>query len=522
VKVLLIDPPFYRLIGFYNRYFPLGLVSVGTALRDAGHEVIVYDADYNENPSVIGNACLTQYYGRYLDSFHQPDNAVWVEMRKTIEAVGPDVVGITMCTAYAASAFRVAEISKAVNPACPVIAGGPHAAVRAEEVLRICPAIDYVVRGEGEITARELIAAIADSAGGSVKAEGLGDGCRASQEDHRQAALDDATLEAIAGVSFRAGGSIRHNPPRERIRDLDAFAPPDRALMMNRDTHSPEDMGLIMTSRGCPFSCTFCATDNRQVRYRSIEHILREIRHVRDTYGTVHFTLKDDSFTVDKKRVAEFCEALARENFRIGWECNTRVDLVTEEMLRTMKWAGCNSVKVGIESGSEQVLERMNKRITIEQIRAAARLFRKVGIHWTGYFLIGTPGETTEDIYKTLDFMYEIKPDFAAIGVYEPFPETVMFHEGIRRGLVKSGMVMEDFNAVAPNHYYKADPRRQVETIEPEQFERLEQEIKDRFYEYNKGFGRLLSRARARTIQYTRSPRVLLGDLKKYLSWRGA
>ena len=509
MKVLLIDPPFYRLIGFYNRYFPVGLVSVGTALRDAGHEVIVYDADYNENPSVIGNACLTRYYERYLDSFRQPDNAIWMEMRETIEAVRPDVVGITMCTAYAASAFRIAEISKAVNPACLVVAGGPHATVRAEEVLRICPAVDYVVRGEGEITARELVETIADC------------GWRmADRGANPQSEIINPQLEAIQGVSFRAGGSIRHNPPRERIRDLDQFAPPDRALMMNRDTYCPEDMGLIMTSRGCPFSCTFCATDNRQVRYRSIEHILREIRHVKTAYGTIHFTLKDDSFTVNKKRVAEFCDALARENLRIGWECNTRVDLVNEEMLRTMKRAGCNSVKVGIESGSEKVLERMNKRITLDQIRTAVRLFRNVGIHWTGYFLIGTPGETTEDIYKTLDFMYEIKPDFAAIGVYEPFPETVMFHEGIRQGLVRPDMALDDFYAVLPNHYYKADPRRQVETIEAEQFERLEQEMKDRFYEYNKGFRRILSRARARTIQYTRSPRVLFADFKKYLSWR--
>lgn len=289
---------------------------------------------------------------------------------------------------------------------------------------------------------------------------------------------------------------------------------------MNRAAYSSEDMGLIMTSRGCPFSCTFCATDSRQVRYRSIEHILREIRHVKDAYGTVHFTLKDDSFTVNRKRVADFCDALTRENLRIGWECNTRVDLVSEEMLRGMKRAGCNSVKVGIESGSESVLERMNKRITLDQIRAAAKLFRKAGIHWTGYFLIGTPGETKEDIYRTLDFMYEIKPDFAAIGVYEPFPETVMFHEGIRQGLVKPDMTMDDFYAVLPNHYYKADPRRQVKTIEPEQFERLEQEVKDRFYEYNKGFRRILSRAKARTIQYTRSPRVLYADFRKYLSWR--
>jgi len=504
VKVLLIDPPFYRLIGFYNRYFPIGLVSVGTSLRDAGHEVIVYDADINENPSVIGNACLTRYYQRYLDSFKQPDNRIWTEVRETLVAGRPDVVGITMCTAYAAAAFHVAQISKAINPACPVIVGGPHATVRAEEVLRICPAVDFVVRGEGEITAHELIAAIADS----------------RHDANPQSAIRNPQLQSIQGLSFRDGQTIRHNPPRERIRDLDAFAPPDRGLMMNKALYSPEDMGLIMTSRGCPFSCTFCATDSRQVRYRSIGHVLGEIRHVRDTYDTAHFTLKDDSFTVNKKRVTEFCDALIRENLRTGWECNTRVDLVTEDMLRTMKRAGCNSVKVGIESASEPVLERMNKRITLDQVRAAARLFRKVGLYWTGYFLMGTPGETTEDIYKTVDFMYEIKPDFAAIGVYEPFPETIMFHDGIRRGLVKPDMTLADFYAVLPNDYYKADPRRQVEAIEPEQFERLEQEIKDRFYDYNKGLRRLLSRARARTVQYRRSPRVLVADFKKYLSWR--
>ncbi|MBN1508285.1 MAG: radical SAM protein [Sedimentisphaerales bacterium] len=504
MKVLLIDPPFYRLIGFYNRYYPLGLVSVGTALRDTGHEVIVYDADFNENPSIIGNACLTRYYERYLDSFHEADNPVWNGMQDMIREVRPDVVGITMCTAYAASAFHVAQISKAINPTCPVVVGGPHATVRAEEILRICPSVDFIVRGEGEITACELVATIADS----------------NRNPNPQSEIINPLLQVIPDLSFRMNGSIRHNPPREKIKDLDAFAPPDRSLMVNKATYSPEDMGLIMTSRGCPFSCTFCATDNRQVRYRSIEHILREIRHVKDTYGTVHFTLKDDSFTVNKKRVAEFCDALAWENLRIGWECNTRVDLVNEQMLRRMKKAGCNSVKVGIESGSEKVLERMNKGITLDEIRVAARLFRKVGLHWTGYFLIGTPGETVEDIYKTLDFMYEVKPDFAALGVYEPFPETVMFHEGILQGLVKPDMAMDDFYAVLPNHYYKADPRRQVETIEPEQFDRLEREVKDRFYEYNKGFRRILSRARARTIQYTRSPRVLVADFRKYLSWR--
>jgi anaerobic magnesium-protoporphyrin IX monomethyl ester cyclase len=494
VRVLLIDPPFYRLIGFYNRYFPLGLVSVGTALREAGHEVVVYDADYNEKPSIIGNASLTQHYQPYMDGLRQPEHPIWREVRETSRQVRPEVVGIGTCTAPAASAFRVAEISKAVNPGCPVIVGGPHATVKADEVLRLCPAVDYVVRGEGEITAIELIRAMA----GSTRTQ---------------------PVEGILGVSHRAGVAIRHNPPRERIKNLDELAPPDRGLLVHRAVYSSEDMGLVMTSRGCPFACSFCATDNRQVRYRSIEHILREIRHVKATYGTTQFSFKDDSFTVNKSRVAEFCDALTHEGLRIGWECNTRVDLVNEPMLRQMKRAGCNSVKVGIESGSPSVLERMNKGITLDQIRQAAELFRKVGLYWTGYFLIGTPGETTEDVYRTLDFLYMIRPDFASVGVYEPFPGTAMFEEGIRRSLVQADMVFEDFYRMMPNDYYKADPRRQVDTMDGEAFDRLASQVKARFHAYNKGPVRLFKRAKSRAGLYLSQPTTMLADVRKYFSW---
>jgi anaerobic magnesium-protoporphyrin IX monomethyl ester cyclase len=498
VRVLLIDPPFYRLIGLYNRYFPLGLVSVGTALREAGHEVTVCDADYNENPSVLANVSLTGHYQVYLDGLRRPEHPIWQEVRATIQQVRPDVVGIGMCTAAAGSAFLVAQISKAINPACPVVVGGPHATVKAEEVLKICPAVDYVVRGEGETTAVELTAAIADL----------------------RRAMNLQSVEGILGVSFRAGGTIRHNPPRDRTTDLDELAPPDRALLMHRAAYSSEDMGLVMTSRGCPFACTFCATDTRQVRYRSIEHILGEIRHVKAAYGTTQFSFKDDSFTVNKNRVAEFCDTVTREGLHIGWECNTRVDLVNEPMLRQMKQAGCNSVKVGIESGSRAVLERMNKGITTDQARRAARLLRKVGLFWTGYFLIGTPGETTEDIYRTLDLMYEIRPDFASIGIYEPFPGTAMFEEGIRRGLVRADMAFEDFYRMMPNDYYRADPDRQVDTIEPEVYQRLEARVKSEFHAYNKSVSRLLRRARSRVGLYVNQPTALAADFRKYLSWR--
>ena len=492
MNVLLIDPPFYRLIGFYNRYFPLGLVSLGTVLRQAGHDVVVYDADHNEKPSAMDYTRLPQYYRAYLETLRDSAHPVWQEVRETLGRTRPDIVGISVWTAYAAAAFRAADISKELDPSRPVVVGGPHATVKADEILKISPAVDYVVRGEGERSLVELLDAIA---------RGSGD------------------LRAVEGLSYREDARIRHNPAGERIRPLGQLPVPDRGLLMNEDKYSSEDMGLVMTSRGCPFSCSFCVTETKQVRYRSIDHILAEIIAVKTRYGTTQFSFKDDSFTVSKTRMAKLCSAIEAAGLNIGWECNTRVDLVGEEMLAQMKKAGCNSIKMGIESGSEAVLSRMNKGITLDQVRKAAKMLKAARIHWTGYFLMGTPGETKEDIYKTLDFLYEIRPDFASIGVYEPFPGTAMFEEGIKRGLVKTDMTLEDFYTILPNDYYKADAHRQVDSIDPELFEALESETKARFHAYNRAVTRLLKRARSRAGLYRNQPALLLTDFKRFLSW---
>jgi radical SAM superfamily enzyme YgiQ (UPF0313 family) len=493
MKILLIDPPFYRLFGFYNRYFPIGVTTVATSLKAAGHTVLVYDADCNDNPTDMDYTRLPEKYMQYLDSFRDENNPIWVEVKKAIKNFAPDIVGISIWTTFATSAFHIARLSKEIKPSCSVIMGGPHATVKAEEILKLASDVDYVVRGEGEIAVNELV-------------------------QHIENSRND--LSTILGLSYRFDGEIRHNPHRENTKELDIFPFPDRTLLMNERKYTSEDMGLIMTSRGCPYGCTYCSTDTRRVSYRSIDNVLKEIRLVKEKYGTTQFSFKDDSFTVNRKRVEELCRRLTNERFNINWECNTRVNLVTEDLLRIMKKAGCNSIKVGIESGSERVLKEMNKGITHDHVRNAAHFFKKIGIHWTGYFMMGVPGETVEDIYKTLDFMYEVKPDFASIGVYEPFPGTPMFTEGIKRGLVRPEMSMDDFYTTLPNHYYMMNTERRVDTIDEERFTILEQEIKAAFHSYNKSLKQVLKRVRSRASTYVKEPNILVGDIKKYLSWR--
>jgi radical SAM superfamily enzyme YgiQ (UPF0313 family) len=493
MKILLIDPPFYRILRFYNRYFPVGIATIGTFLNQAGYDVVVYDADCNYDPQYMDYSLLPQFYPEYLDSFQNQSHEIWKEVEKVIASVNPDIVGISIWTTYAASAFHVAKLCKEANPACVVVMGGPHATAKGEEILKISSDVDYVVRGEGEVTMLELL---------------------------RQISSGRKSISSIAGLSFRNKDTIVHNLPRDATKDLGLFRFPDRSLLMNEHKYTSEDMGLIMSSRGCPFACSYCATHRRTVSYRPIDHVVDEIKLVKEEYGTTLFSFKDDSFTVNKKRVEQFCDKLIADKLRINWECNTRVDLIDESLLVKMKKAGCNNIKVGIESGSERILKKMNKGITQDQVRIAAKMFRKVGIHWTGYFMMGVPGETVDEIYQTLNFMYEIQPDFASISVYEPFPGTPMFIEGIEKGLVKSEMTLEDFYTTLPNDYYKLDPHKQVDTINADDFIALAAGIKNRFHTYNKGFKRILKRGESRMNVYLNQPSLLWGDFRKYLNWR--
>ena len=194
-----------------------------------------------------------------------------------------------------------------------------------DEILKNTGDVDFVVSGEGENVLLELVNLLSAGNRGTQAA--------------RQEGGDVPDISKLGGISYCSNGKRVHQPARRFIDDLDILPFPDREAMLGADTYTPEDSGLLMGSRGCPYNCSYCATQiwTRKVRYRSLPNILEEIKHVRRRYKTRQFTFKDDSFTVNRKRVVEFCSALLDENVKINWDCNTRADLVDLEMLKMMK-----------------------------------------------------------------------------------------------------------------------------------------------------------------------------------------
>jgi radical SAM superfamily enzyme YgiQ (UPF0313 family) len=280
-------------------------------------------------------------------------------------------------------------------------------------------------------------------------------------------------------------------------------------------------MGLLITSRGCSYNCSYCATTvwKTKIRYRSIDNVIDEIKLVINAYGTRQFTFKDDSFTVKRERVLEFCDRLLKEDIKINWDCYTMVDIIDEELLRKMKAAGCNGIKVRIETGTERILKLLNMNITLDQFRKTAKLFKKTGIYWIGYFMMGLPSETKEEIRQTLKFMKELKPDFALLSVYEPFPGTDLFEFGIEKELVQKDRNLNDFYEISPKYYYVKNINRRIDTMSNEEFKKLEFEMKNGFHKYNMGPLKLAKKAIARSKLYLYEPKVFLGDIKRLRNW---
>ena len=403
-KILLINPPFYRLMNSHFNGLSLGLCYIASVLDKARFHVRIYNADYLNDTKYLNQKALLENYENYKVILQNPDNPIWQEIKNTVENFKPDLVGITALTGTYKSAEIIARIVRDFDPGIRLVIGGVHPTILPDEVIKN-DMFDFVVRGEGEHTFLEI-------ARGEKK-------------------------ENILGLTYRDNiGRVVHNQERPFIKDLDTIPFPARDLYINESESM--DYGYIMTGRGCPFQCTYCASKkiwNRQARFRSEQNVIDELKYTRKAFGTKSFYFIDDTFTLDRKRAKRICQSIIDEGMDIEWICDTRVDTLDEELLILMKRSGCTRVKIGVESGSDNILKKIKKGITKDQIRRAVSMIRKSGLDFTIYLMIGFPKETDKEVHETIDFARELDPKYYSLSILAPYPGTEIYDDVIRSGI---------------------------------------------------------------------------------------
>jgi anaerobic magnesium-protoporphyrin IX monomethyl ester cyclase len=366
---------------------PLGLLSIGAVLEKAGVSVEIVPADV-------------------LDMS-------WDDIARKIRGEKPAIVGVTVTTENRFQSFRLIRLAKKAHPGVLTILGGPHASMAAEDCLEHIPELDLVVRGEGEETALEICRLW--TPGGDLR-----------------------IFDGVRGVVFRRDGKITANPPRPPIEDLDALPLPAYHLIpfekynftFEVPGHNPLPAINVMTSRGCPFNCMFCATPinwGRRVRMRSPENVVREIELLKERYGIQVVFFYDDTFNANPKRADAICDLMIARNLNVFFKCDVRIDIMSRDLLEKMKKAGLFHLSYGLEAGSDRVREEIvGKQIEMADFHNLTRWCIELGIIANVFFIFSHPTETWEEAQDTIRIIEQyrgrIEGSIAILHIYPGTP----------------------------------------------------------------------------------------------------
>ena len=367
----------------YITLLPTGLCSLHAVLREAGFDAI-----------------LANFSGWSRD-----------RINRQVTELKPDVVGISQWTHNRHASFELARVVRAVAPKSFIVFGGAHATFSYLDLLFIDSPVDCIVLGEGEETLLEVVRRLEQGKG----------------------------LFDVPGIALLSDGEVVVTAARTLLKSLDVLPIAVSYLEHSVGVDTQLQAEFIITTRGCPSACYFCSSPkfwSRKARFRSPGNIVHEIECIRDRYGLIYFSIRDDTFTVDRARTLEFCRTLIDRHIRIVWNCQSRVTTLDEELLVWMKRAGCECIQLGVESGSQRVLKQLNKSITTDQVEAAAALIRKVGINLSIYLITDIPGETEEDIRQSISLVRKIRPDDGYVSPLAYFPGTRLFDDAVDAGTV--------------------------------------------------------------------------------------
>jgi anaerobic magnesium-protoporphyrin IX monomethyl ester cyclase len=343
------------------------------------------------------------------------------------------------------------------------IAFGTHVTPIPRETMRAFPSLDFALRGEPELTLRELVDTLERAEnkypspdGGPRRrwprvepafAERLQALFTEADPDWRpswQAPAGPQALARVKGLVWRRDGEVVVNPSRPYIRHLDALPLPRHDLLPLQSYRAPlvpSPYAFVVTSRGCPGGCRFCikhVSYGSSVRFRSPESVVEEMELLAGQ-GVRSIHMYADIFTVSREQVMGLCELILERDLRLPWTCNSRVDFVDPEMLRLMARAGCHWISWGIESGSDEILRRVRKGIDVEQVARALSWAKEAGIRNWGYFIVGLPGETEETIQQTIRFSKRLPLDLVLFHIAAPYPGSPLFFEVVEQGWFRPG-----------------------------------------------------------------------------------
>jgi len=493
MKILLVDPPYERLQNVKTTpNYPLGLAYISAFLNKKGHQTIYLNLDWDPRLPAANPFSYRDLMNRYnlflketaTDSRHP----IWRDFENVLKLYKPNMVGISTSTIKVKSAFRLLEIIKRVDERIVTVLGGHHAQVFAKEILENVKELDFVILGEGEQTILELVNALERS--------------------------PQADLHVIEGLVHKDNNcTVFFNSRRPLIDDLNTLPFPDHCYYYSGAKFVRIPIMAVMASRGCPYSCNYCSTNNiwqRRVRMRSPRTFVEEIKVSIKNQKERFLSFYDDCFTLNKKWLLEFCDIMIKEKVQINWQCITGVNLLEEAVFRKIVQAGCRKINLGIESGSERILKLANKNIDLDTVRSIFRLAKKYNISTAAYIMIGFPTETEYDIRLTQRIIKEIHPNWVYCNVLIPLPGTPFYDLCLGLKLLDSAKA------------WRGDTVKNIvmnftNVMSDDEFLRLVDETFTICYRINRNIVNLIKRTPLK--QYMVTPSLIFSDLKRTVQY---